>query len=253
MMWNTEEISSQIKKQIETYTSQMEITDFGTVQEVGDGVARVTGLRHCVAGELLEFSGGIYGMAMNLEEKNVGAVIIGADRGIKEGDIVRPTGRVAEVPVGEELLGRVVNPLGEPIDGKGPVETDKTRPIESPAPGVLQRKSVHQPLQTGIKAIDAMIPIGKGQRELIIGDRQTGKTAIAIDTIINQKGKDVICIYVAIGQRKSTIAQLVKTLEDRDAMRYTIIVSATASDVAPLQYIAPYAGCAMGEEFMYEG
>ncbi|WP_346961207.1 F0F1 ATP synthase subunit alpha, partial [Faecalicatena contorta] len=223
------------------------------VQEVGDGVARVTGLRHCVAGELLEFSGGIYGMAMNLEEKNVGAVIIGADRGIKEGDIVRPTGRVAEVPVGEELLGRVVNPLGEPIDGKGPVETDKTRPIESPAPGVLQRKSVHQPLQTGIKAIDAMIPIGKGQRELIIGDRQTGKTAIAIDTIINQKGKDVICIYVAIGQRKSTIAQLVKTLEDRDAMRYTIIVSATASDVAPLQYIAPYAGCAMGEEFMYEG
>ena len=253
MMWNTEEISSQIKKQIETYTSQMEITDFGTVQEVGDGVARVTGLRHCVAGELLEFSGGIYGMAMNLEEKNVGAVIIGADRGIKEWDIVRPTGRVAEVPVGEELLGRVVNPLGEPIDGKGPVETDKTRPIESPAPGVLQRKSVHQPLQTGIKAIDAMIPIGKGQRELIIGDRQTGKTAIAIDTIINQKGKDVICIYVAIGQRKSTIAQLVKTLEDRDAMRYTIIVSATASDVAPLQYIAPYAGCAMGEEFMYEG
>ena len=253
MMWNTEEISSQIKKQIETYTSQMEITDFGTVQEVGDGVARVTGLRHCVAGELLEFSGGVYGMAMNLEEKNVGAVIIGADRGIKEGDIVRPTGRVAEVPVGEELLGRVVNPLGEPIDGKGPVETDKTRPIESPAPGVLQRKSVHQPLQTGIKAIDAMIPIGKGQRELIIGDRQTVKTAIAIDTIINQKGKDVICIYVAIGQRKSTIAQLVKTLEDRDAMRYTIIVSATASDVAPLQYIAPYAGCAMGEEFMYEG
>ncbi|EGB90941.1 ATP synthase F1, alpha subunit [Clostridium sp. D5] len=252
-MWNTEEISSQIKKQIETYTSQMEITDFGTVLEVGDGVARVTGLRHCVAGELLEFSGGTYGMAMNLEEKNVGAVIIGSDRGIKEGDIVRPTGKVAEVPVGEELLGRVVNPLGEPIDGKGPVETDKTRPIESPAPGVLQRKSVHQPLQTGIKAIDAMIPIGKGQRELIIGDRQTGKTAIAIDTILNQKGKDVICIYVAIGQRKSTIAQLVKTLSDRDAMGYTIIVSATASDVAPLQYIAPYAGCAMAEEFMYAG
>ena len=253
MMWTTEEISSQIKKQIETYTSQMEITDFGTVLEVGDGVARVTGLRHCVAGELLEFSGGTYGMAMNLEEKNVGAVIIGSDRGIKEGDIVRPTGKVAEVPVGEELLGRVVNPLGEPIDGKGAVETDKTRPIESQAPGVLQRKSVHQPLQTGIKAIDAMIPIGKGQRELIIGDRQTGKTAIAIDTILNQKGKDVICIYVAIGQRKSTIAQLVKTLSDRDAMRYTIIVSATASDVAPLQYIAPYAGCAMAEEFMYAG
>lgn len=253
MMWNTEEISSQIKKQIETYTSQMEITDFGTVLEVGDGVARVTGLRHCVAGELLEFSGGTYGMAMNLEEKNVGAVIIGSDRGIKEGDIVRPTGKVAEVPVGEELLGRVVNPLGEPIDGKGPVETDKTRPIESPAPGVLQRKSVHQPLQTGIKAIDAMIPIGKGQRELIIGDRQTGKTAIAIDTILNQKGQDMICIYVAIGQKASTVARLRGTLEKYGALDYSIIVSATAADGAPQQYIAPYAGAAIGEYFMSQG
>lgn len=253
MMWDTQEISSQIKKQIEEYTNQLEITDFGTVMEVGDGVARVAGLKRCIAGELLEFPGGIYGMAMNLEEDNVGAVIIGSDRGIKEGDIVRPTGRVTEVPVGEALLGRVVDPLGEPIDGKGAIETEHTRPIEYPAPGVLQRRSVYQPLQTGIKAIDAMIPIGKGQRELIIGDRQTGKTAIAIDTILNQKGKDVICIYVAVGQRKSTVAQLVKTLEDRDAMSYTIVVSATASDVAPLQYIAPYAGCAMAEEFMYEG
>lgn len=253
MMWDTQEISSQIKKQIEEYTNQLEITDFGTVMEVGDGVARVDGLKHCIAGELLEFPGGIYGMAMNLEEHNVGAVIIGSDRGIKEGDIVRPTGRVTEVPVGEALLGRVVDPLGKPIDGKGAIETEHTRPIEYPAPGVLNRRSVYQPLQTGIKAIDAMIPIGKGQRELIIGDRQTGKTAIAIDTILNQRGKDVICIYVAIGQRKSTVAQLVKTLEDRDAMSYTIVVSATASDVAPLQYIAPYAGCAMAEEFMYEG
>lgn len=253
MMWDTQEISSQIKKQIEEYTNQLEITDFGTVMEVGDGVARVDGLKRCIAGELLEFPGGIYGMAMNLEENNVGAVIIGSDRGIKEGDIVRPTGRVTEVPVGEALLGRVVDPLGKPIDGKGAIETEHTRPIEYPAPGVLNRRSVYQPLQTGIKAIDAMIPIGKGQRELIIGDRQTGKTAIAIDTILNQRGKDVICIYVAIGQRKSTVAQLVKTLEDRDAMSYTIVVSATASDVAPLQYIAPYAGCAMAEEFMYEG
>lgn len=253
MMWNVEEISSQIKKQIEAYTNQMEITDFGTVTEVGDGVARISGLRKCISGELLEFPGGIYGMAMNLEEDNVGAVIIGSDRGIKEEDIVRPTGHVVEVPVGDALLGRVVNPLGEPIDGKGDIATEKMRPIENAAPGVLQRKSVHQPLQTGIKAIDAMIPIGKGQRELIIGDRQTGKTAIAIDTILNQKGKDVICIYVAIGQKKSTVAQMVKTLEDRDAMRYTIVVSATASDEAPLQYIAPYAGCAMAEEFMYQG
>lgn len=252
-MWNIDEISSQIKKQIEAYENQLDITDFGTVMEVGDGVARISGLKRCISGELLEFPGQIYGMAMNLEEDNVGAVIIGSDRGIKEEDIVRPTGHVVEVPVGDALLGRVVNPLGEPIDGKGEIATTKMRPIESPAPGVLKRKSVHQPLQTGIKAIDAMIPIGKGQRELIIGDRQTGKTAIAIDTILNQKGKDVICIYVAIGQKKSTVAQLVKTLEDRDAMKYTIVVSATASDEAPLQYIAPYAGCSMAEEFMYQG
>lgn len=253
MIWNVEEISSQIKKQIESYTNQMEITDFGTVLEVGDGVARVSGLRHCISGELLEFPGGVYGMAMNLENDNVGAVIIGSDRGIKEEDIVRPTGHVVEVPVGEALLGRVVNPLGEALDGKGEIDTDKRRPIENAAPGVLQRRSVHQPLQTGIKAIDSMIPIGKGQRELIIGDRQTGKTAIAVDTILNQKGKDVICIYVAIGQKKSTVAQLVKTLEDRGAMEYTVIVSATASDEAPLQYMAPYAGCSMAEEFMYQG
>lgn len=253
MMWNTEEISAQIKKQIGAFMVQPEITDFGTVKEIGDGVARVDGLKRCVVGELLEFSCGVYGMAMNLEADQIGAVIIGSDRGIKEGDIVRPTRKVAEVPVGEALLGRVVNPLGEPIDGKGIINTDKTRPIENPAPGVLDRKSVNEPLQTGIKAIDAMIPIGKGQRELIIGDRQTGKTAIAIDTILNQKGKDVICIYVAIGQRKSMVAQLTKTLEERGAMEYTIVVSATASDVVPLQYIAPYAGCAMAEEFMYQG
>lgn len=253
MMWNTEEISDQIKKQIGAFMVQPEITDFGTVKEVGDGVVRVDGLKRCVVGELLEFSCGVYGMAMNLEADQIGAVVIGSDRGIKEGDIVRPTRKVAEVPVGEGLLGRVVNPLGEPIDGKGAVNTDKTRPIENPAPGVLDRKSVNEPLQTGIKAIDAMIPIGKGQRELIIGDRQTGKTAIATDTILNQKGKGVICIYVAIGQRKSMVAQLAKVLEGRGAMEYTIIVSATASDVVPLQYIAPYAGCAMAEEFMYQG
>ena len=206
-----------------------------------------------MAGELLEFPGKVYGMALNLEDDNVGAVILGSDREIKEGDIVKPTGTVVDVPVGEALIGRVVNPLGQPIDGRGMIDTHETRPIEYPAPGVLQRKSVDEPLQTGIKAIDAMIPIGKGQRELIIGDRQTGKTAIAVDTIINQKGKDVICIYVAIGQKKSTVAQLVQVLENKGAMEYTIVVSATASDVAPLQYIAPYAGCAMAEHFMYQG
>ncbi|MBQ9973110.1 MAG: F0F1 ATP synthase subunit alpha, partial [Firmicutes bacterium] len=248
-----EEISAVIKEQIKGYKNQLEISDFGTVIQVGDGIARIYGLENCMAGELLEFPGEVYGMAMNLEEDNVGAVIMGPDTGIKEGDVVKPTGRVIEVPVGDDLVGRVVNPLGQPLDGKGPIRADGTRPVESEAPGVLQRKSVHEPLQTGIKAIDSMIPIGKGQRELIIGDRQTGKTAIAIDTIINQKGKDVICIYVAIGQKKSTVAQLVQTLEDHDAMDYTIVVSATASDVAPLQYIAPYAGCAMGEYFMYNG
>ena len=248
-----EEISAVIKEQIKNYKNQLEISDFGTVIQVGDGIARVYGLENCMSGELLEFPGNTYGMAMNLEEDNVGVVIMGSDREIKEGDIVKPTGKVAEVPVGDAMMGRVVNALGQPIDGKGPIVSSESRPIEYPAPGVLQRKSVNQPLQTGVKAIDSMIPIGRGQRELIIGDRQTGKTAIAIDTILNQKGEDVICIYVAIGQKKSTVAQLVQNLEDKGAMDYTIVVSATASDVAPLQYIAPYAGCAIGEYFMYQG
>lgn len=248
-----EEISAVIKEQIKNYKNQLEISDFGTVIQVGDGIARVYGLENCMSGELLEFPGNTYGMAMNLEEDNVGVVIMGSDREIKEGDIVKPTGKVAEVPVGDAMMGRVVNALGQPIDGKGPIVSSESRPIEYPAPGVLQRKSVNEPLQTGIKAIDSMIPIGRGQRELIIGDRQTGKTAIAIDTILNQKGEDVICIYVAIGQKKSTVAQLVQNLEDKGAMDYTIVVSATASDVAPLQYIAPYAGCAIGEYFMYQG
>lgn len=248
-----EEISAVIKEQIKNYKNQINVSDFGTVIQVGDGIARVYGLENCMAGELLEFADGTYGMALNLEADNVGAVILGSDREIREGDVVRPTGTVVEVPVGEDMLGRVVNALGQPIDGKGPIHTTETRPVESPAPGVLQRKSVHQPLQTGIKAIDSMIPIGKGQRELIIGDRQTGKTAIAVDTILNQKGEDVICIYVAIGQKASTVAQLVQTLEDKGAMEYTIVVSATASDVSPLQYIAPYAGCAIAEHFMYQG
>ena len=248
-----EELSAVIKEQIKNYKNQLEISDFGTVIQVGDGIARVYGLENCMSGELLEFPGNTYGMAMNLEEDNVGVVIMGSDREIKEGDIVKPTGKVAEVPVGDAMMGRVVNALGQPIDGKGPIVSSESRPIEYPAPGVLQRKSVNQPLQTGIKAIDSMIPIGRGQRELIIGDRQTGKTAIAIDTILNQKGEDVICIYVAIGQKKSTVAQLVQNLEDKGAMDYTIVVSATASDVAPLQYIAPYAGCAIGEYFMYQG
>ena len=248
-----EEISSVIKEQIKNYKSKLDVSDFGTVIQVGDGIARIYGLENCMAGELLQFGEDTYGMAQNLEEDNVGAVIMGSDREIKEGDIVKPTGAVVEVPVGEALIGRVVNSLGQPLDGKGPIVTKERRPIESPAPGVLQRKSVHEPLQTGIKAIDSMIPIGRGQRELIIGDRQTGKTAIAIDTIINQKGGDVICIYVAIGQKASTVAQLTNTLEQKGAMDYTIIVSATASDAAPLQYIAPYAGCAMGEHFRDQG
>lgn len=248
-----EEISAVIKEQIKNYKSKIDISDFGTVIQVGDGIARVYGLENCMASELLEFPGETYGMAMNLEEDNVGAVILGSDREIREGDVVKPTGTVVEVPVGEAMLGRVVNALGQPIDGKGPIKSEARRPIEYPAPGVLQRKSVHQPLQTGIKAIDSMIPIGRGQRELIIGDRQTGKTAIAVDTILNQKGQDVICIYVAIGQKASTVAQLMQNLEDKGAMEYTIIVSATASDVAPLQYIAPYAGCAIAEHFMYQG
>lgn len=248
-----EEISAVIKEQIKDYSNKLEVADFGTVIQVGDGISRIYGLDKCMAGELLEFPGGVYGMALNLEEDNVGAVMMGSDKNIKEGDIVKPTGRVVEVPVGEEMIGRVVNALGQPLDGKGPIKAEAHRPVEYPAPGVLQRKSVFQPLQTGIKAIDSMIPIGKGQRELIIGDRQTGKTAIAIDTILNQKGADVICIYVAIGQKKSTVAQLVQQLEDKGAMEYSIVVSATASDVAPLQYIAPYAGCAIAEHFMYQG
>ena len=248
-----EEISSVIKEQIKNYKGKLDVSDFGTVIQVGDGIARVYGLDNCMAGELVQFNDDVYGMAQNLEEDNVGVVILGSDREIKEGDIVKPTGTVVEVPVGDAVLGRVVNALGQPLDGKGPIVSEETRPIESPAPGVLQRRSVYQPLQTGIKAIDAMIPIGRGQRELIIGDRQTGKTAIAVDTILNQKTEDVICIYVAIGQKASTVAQLVQTLEDKGAMDYSIVVSATASDVAPLQYIAPYAGCAIGEYFMHKG
>ena len=248
-----EEISSIIKEQIKNYENKVELTDTGSVLKVGDGIASVYGLENAMAGELLEFPGEVYGMALNLEEDMVGAVMLGDDRGIKEGDVVKRTGNVVSVPVGDALIGRVVNALGQPIDGKGPINTNKTRPVESEAPGIMARKSVHQPLETGIKAIDAMIPIGKGQRELVIGDRQTGKTSICIDTILNQKGKDVICIYVAIGQKRSTVAQLVNTLEKGGAMDYTIVVSASASESAPLQFIAPYAGVAMGEEFMFEG
>ena len=248
-----EEISSIIKEQIKNYENKVELTDTGSVLKVGDGIASVYGLENAMAGELLEFPGEVYGMALNLEEDMVGAVMLGDDRGIKEGDVVKRTGNVVSVPVGDALIGRVVNALGQPIDGKGPINTNKTRPVESEATGIMARKSVHQPLETGIKAIDAMIPIGKGQRELVIGDRQTGKTSICIDTILNQKGKDVICIYVAIGQKRSTVAQLVNTLEKGGAMDYTIVVSASASESAPLQYLAPYAGAAMGEEFMYNG
>ena len=248
-----DEIIEAIRKRISSYTAENDPSDFGSVLEVGDGIARIQGLSNCHSGELLSFPSGQFGMAMNLEEDNVGAVIIGSDRGIREGDIVKATGHTTEVPTGFGLLGRVVDLLGRPLDEKGRIVYTNMRPVEFPAPGVLDRRSVYQPLQTGIKAIDAMIPIGKGQRELIIGDRQTGKTSIAIDTIINQRDTDVICIYVAIGQRQSTVAQLVQTLKTHGAMDYTIVVSATASDSAPLQYIAPYAGCAMAEEFMYAG
>lgn len=248
-----EEISAILKQQIERFESDVHVENVGTVIMVGDGIARVWGLEEAMAGELLEFPGETYGMALNLEEDNIGAVILGPYSHIKEGDTVKRTGRIVEVPVGEALIGRVVNPLGQPLDGKGPIETDKFRPIESPAPGVIDRRSVFEPLQTGLKAIDSMVPIGRGQRELIIGDRQTGKTALAIDTIINQKGQDVICIYVAIGQKASTVAGVVETLEKHGAMEYSIVVSATASEPAPLLYIAPYAGTAMGEEFMYNG
>ena len=248
-----EEISSVIKEQIKRYTSQLEVADVGTVIQVADGIARIHGLENAMQGELLEFPGEVYGMVMNLEEDNVGAVLLGSTRNINEGDTVKTTGRVVEVPVGDAMLGRVVNALGQPIDGKGPIVTDKYRQIERVASGVIARKSVDTPLQTGIKAIDSMVPIGRGQRELIIGDRQTGKTAIAIDTIINQKGKNVKCIYVAIGQKASTVAAIVKELESFGAMGYTTVVAATASELAPLQYIAPYAGCAIGEEWMENG
>ena len=248
-----EEISSVIKEQIEKYSTKLEVSDVGTVITVADGIARIHGLENAMQGELLEFPGEIYGMVLNLEEDNVGVVLLGDTNNISEGDIVKTTGRVVEVPVGDALTGRVVNALGQPIDGKGPIETDKFRRIERVAHGVIERKSVDTPLQTGIKAIDAMIPIGRGQRELIIGDRQTGKTAIAIDTIINQKGQGVHCIYVAIGQKASTVANIVRTLEEFGAMDYTTIVVSTASDLAPLQYIAPYSGCAIGEEWIENG
>ncbi|MCR5097640.1 MAG: F0F1 ATP synthase subunit alpha [Lachnospiraceae bacterium] len=248
-----EEISSVIKEQMKRYASDLEVSDVGTVIQVADGIARIHGLEKAMQGELLEFPGEVYGMVLNLEEDNVGAVLLGNQKNINEGDTVKTTGRVVEVPVGDALLGRVVNALGQPIDGKGPIETDKFRQIERVASGVISRKSVDTPLQTGIKAIDSMIPIGRGQRELIIGDKQTGKTAIAIDTIINQKGQGVKCIYVAIGQKASTVAALVKTLEEYGAMAWTTVVASTASELAPLQYIAPYSGCAMGEEWMEKG
>lgn len=248
-----EEISSVIKEQIKNYQTKLETSDVGTVIQVADGIARIHGLESAMQGELLEFPGDVFGMVMNLEEDNVGAVLLGDNNNINEGDIVKTTGRVVETPVGDAMLGRVVNALGQPIDGKGPIETTKTRQIERVASGVISRKSVDTPLQTGIKAIDAMVPIGRGQRELIIGDRQTGKTAIAIDTIINQKGQGVNCIYVAIGQKASTVANIVKTLTEYGAMEYTTIVASTASELAPLQYIAPYTGCAIGEEWMEAG
>ncbi len=248
-----EEISSVIKEQIKRYASELDVADVGTVIQVADGIARVHGLENAMQGELLEFPGEVYGMVLNLEEDNVGAVLLGNHKNINEGDTVKTTGRVVEVPVGDALLGRVVNALGQPIDGKGPIQTDKYRQIERVASGVITRKSVDTPLQTGIKAIDSMVPIGRGQRELIIGDRQTGKTAIALDTIINQKGQNVKCIYVAIGQKASTVANIVKTLEEFGAFDYTTVVVSTASDLAPLQYIAPYSGCAIGEEWMENG
>ena len=248
-----EEISSVIKEQIKRYASQLEVADVGTVIQVADGIARIHGLENAMQGELLEFPGEVYGMVLNLEEDNVGAVLLGQQRNINEGDTVKTTGRVVEVPVGDAMLGRVVNALGQPIDGKGPIQSDKYRQIERVASGVISRKSVDTPLQTGIKAIDSMVPIGRGQRELIIGDRQTGKTAIAIDTIINQKGQGVKCIYVAIGQKASTVASIVNELEVFGAMSYTTVVAATASELAPLQYIAPYSGCAIGEEWMENG
>ena len=248
-----EEITKIIREQIKNYENKLEVSQTGVVILVGDGIAKVSGLDQCMAGELVEFPDGSYGMAQNLEENTVSIVILGSDQGIKEGDIVKRTGKVVSVPVGKNLIGRVVNALGEPIDGKGAIEAEAFRPIEMPAPGIFERQHVNRALQTGIKAIDSMIPIGRGQRELIIGDRQTGKTTIATDTILNQKGKDCICIYVAIGQKRSTVAQLVENLTRAGAMDYTIVVSSTASELAPMQYIAPYAGCSMGEHFMHQG
>ena len=248
-----EEITKIIRSQIKNYENKIEVSETGVVILVGDGIAKASGLDKCMAGELVEFPDGSYGMAQNLEEETVSIVILGSDQGIKEGDIVKRTGKVVSVPVGKNLIGRVVNALGEPIDGKGAIEAEAFRAIEAPAPGIIERKHVSVPLQTGIKAIDSMIPIGRGQRELIIGDRQTGKTTIATDTILNQKGKDVICIYVAIGQKRSTVAQVVDNLTLGGAMDYTIVVSATASELAPMQYIAPYSGCTMGEYFMHQG
>ena len=253
MELRSEEITKIIKSQIKNYESRLEFSETGIVILVGDGIVKASGLTNCVAGELLEFSNGSYGLALNLEENTVSIVVLGTDKGIKEGDVIKRTGRVVSVPVGKNLLGRVVDALGEPIDGKGPIDADDYRPIETNAPGIIDREPVHVPLQTGIKAIDSMIPIGRGQRELIIGDRQTGKTTIATDTILNQKGKDVLCIYVAIGQKRSTVAQIVENLTIGGAMDYTIVVSATASELAPMQYIAPYTGCAMGEYFMHQG
>lgn len=253
MKMNPEEITAIIKDQIKNYNVDLNVDDVGTVIEIGDGIAHIHGLDKAMSGELLDFGNDIYGMVLNLEQDNVGAVLLGGDTKIKEGDIVKRTGKIMQVPVGESMIGRVVDALGRPIDGKGPIHTTQSRPIEYPAPGIADRKSVKEPLQTGIKAIDALVPIGRGQRELIIGDRGTGKTAIAVDTILNQKGQNCICIYVAIGQKASTIARVVKTFEDHGAMDYTIVVAATASDSAPLQYMAPYAGVTMGEHFMYQG
>jgi F-type H+-transporting ATPase subunit alpha len=253
MIVKPDEISKLIKQQIESYSSKPQFSDAGTVIQVGDGIARVHGLQNAMSGELLEFANGTYGMALNLDENSIGVIIMGSDAGIKEGDPVKLTGRAVEVPVGDGMLGRIVNALGEPIDDKGPIAAEGYRKIETPAPSVIMRRSVNRPLQTGIKAIDALVPIGKGQRELIIGDRETGKTAIAIDTIINQKDKDVYCVYVAIGQKASTVARIIKVLNETGAMAYTTVVLATASESAPMQYFAPYSGCAIAEEWMYRG
>ena len=253
MALRPDEISTVIKQQIQSYSTKLDVSEAGSVIQVGDGIARVYGMDNAMSGELLEFSSGVYGIAFNLDEDSIGVVLLGADTLVKEGDVVKRTKRIASVPVGDGMLGRVVSPLGEPIDGKGPIVSTKTREIERVAPGVIERGEVNTPLQTGIKAIDSMIPVGRGQRELIIGDRQTGKTAICVDTIINQKGAGVYCIYVAIGQKVSTVARIVRTLEEAGAMEYTTIVTAAASDSSPMQYIAPYAGCAIGEEWMEEG